>query len=337
MTGSASRSLALRSLFRGPKGQQTARTRLLFATDLHAAELTFRKFLNAASVYKADVLILGGDLTGKVLTPLVSRNGTVEAEYLGEQVTARSEAEITHLETSLRNLGMYPFRVTAEEYARIRDNAEYRGDVTLRQCMEQIERWLALAEERLAPARIPLLATGGNDDDFAIESALERSSYIKNAEGRVLRIDDEHEMVSTGYGNITPWRCPRDVSEDELRARIDETASQVERMESCVFNLHVPPYDSGLDLAARLDTSVDPPRAIVGEMVPVGSTAVREAIEEYQPLLSLHGHIHESRGISRIGRTVCINPGSEYGEGVLRAAIVDIAGDEILNAQLVSG
>jgi Icc-related predicted phosphoesterase len=324
----------LSALRRGEE-QRNERTRLVFATDLHAAELTFRKFLNAAKAYGADVLILGGDLTGKVVAPLVERDGTVEGELMGERVVARGEDEAAELETRFRNLGIYPVRVTPPEYERIRDDRAYRHALTQRLCLEQVERWLALAEERLGATGIPLFATGGNDDDLSIEPVLERSGYAQNAEGRVLRVDGEHELVSTGYGNITPWRCPRDLSEEELRTRIDETASALTSAETAIFNLHVPPYGSGLDLAAKLDTSVDPPRALMGEMVPAGSTAVRDAIEEYQPLLSLHGHIHESRSISRIGRTMCINPGSEYAEGVLRAAIVDIAGDRVLNAQLV--
>ena len=72
-------------------------------------------------------------------------------------------------------------------------------------------------------------------------------------------------------------------------------------------------------------------------MMPVGSRAVREFIEQHQPIVSLHGHIHESRGAVRIGRTVAINPGSTYGEGVLDGAIIDIEDGEVVSHQLVSG
>ena len=60
-------------------------------------------------------------------------------------------------------------------------------------------------------------------------------------------------------------------------------------------------------------------------MASVGSIAVRAAIEKYQPLLGLHGHIHESRSAQKIGRTLCINPGSEYGEGVLRGILLELS------------
>ena len=73
------------------------------------------------------------------------------------------------------------------------------------------------------------------------------------------------------------------------------------------------------------------------EMQPVGSTACRETIERYQPLLGLHGHLHESRGTFQLGRTLCINPGSEYSEGVLRGALIELEGGQVKNYQLTTG
>jgi Icc-related predicted phosphoesterase len=316
--------------------QRGPRTRIVFATDLHAGELTFRRFLNSASVYEADVLILGGDLTGKVLAPIIERDGSFEASVLGgREVVSRDGVE--QLEERFRNIGFYPVRVDPEEFARIRDDAVYRDELTDRLCREQVSDWLARAAERLAPAGIEMIVSGGNDDPLSIEPILDSVEHVRNGEGRVLTLAGGYEIISTGYGNITPWSCPRDITEAELAERIDAIAGEVENMDRCIFNLHVPPFDSSLDIAPRLDTSVVPPSVIPGQMAPVGSTAVREAIERYQPLLALHGHIHESRAIATIGRTVCINPGSEYGEGILRAAIIDLADGRIASRQLVAG
>ncbi|HYZ55067.1 MAG TPA: hypothetical protein VE733_16400, partial [Streptosporangiaceae bacterium] len=70
----------------------------------------------------------------------------------------------------------------------------------------------------------------------------------------------------------------------------------------------------------------------------VGSVAVRDALRTYQPLLGLHGHIHESRGEARIGRSKSINPGSEYSEGVLRGALITLSAKKGLRGyQLVAG
>jgi uncharacterized protein len=71
--------------------------------------------------------------------------------------------------------------------------------------------------------------------------------------------------------------------------------------------------------------------------MPVGSTAVRQIIEEVQPLLALHGHIHESRGATRIGRTVAINSGSEYNTGRIHGAVVRFDDEHVIGHQFVIG
>jgi hypothetical protein len=90
-----------------------------------------------------------------------------------------------------------------------------------------------------------------------------------------------------------------------------------------IFNFHAPPYGSNLDEAPALDAEM---KFIAGgrAMRAVGSKAVRDSIMEYQPLMSLHGHIHESKGGVRLGQTLAVNPGSAYEEGVLQAAIIEL-------------
>jgi Icc-related predicted phosphoesterase len=178
----------------------------------------------------------------------------------------------------------------------------------------------------------------GNDDEPEIVTVLKQASYIEMPEGQVVMIDDEHEMVSSGFANTTPWRAPRDIPDEELEQFIEVMASKVRNPERAIFNLHVPPYATGLDSAPLLDDNLKPVVA-AGEVAtgPVGSKAVRAAIERYQPLVSLHGHIHESRAVNKIGRTTCINPGSEYGDGNLRAALVNLKGNKLLSYQLITG
>ncbi|MEW6080982.1 MAG: metallophosphoesterase, partial [Bacillota bacterium] len=168
---------------------------------------------------------------------------------------------------------------------------------------------------------------------------IEDNDYVINPEGKTVELDEYHEMISTGYGNMTPWQCPRDISEEDLAEKIEGMAAGVKNMPNCVFNFHCPPHDSNLDLAPRLDRDLKPKLGPGGQpdMVPVGSVAVRRTIEEYQPLLGLHGHIHESRGTVKIGHTVCLNPGSEYAEGFLRGALVTLRGGKVVSCQLTSG
>jgi len=146
-------------------------------------------------------------------------------------------------------------------------------------------------------------------------------------------------MISCGYSNMTPWNCPRDFPEEELNKKISEMTAQVEEMEKCIFNLHCPPFNTMLDQAPKLDKDLNPSVQPGGglEMAPVGSTAVREAIQKHQPLLGLHGHIHESKGTFKIGRTLCMNPGSEYAERILRGLLLDIDGNRVKDFMFTSG
>lgn len=317
-------------------GRSDNRLRILFATDLHAGERTFRKFLNAAPVYEANVLILGGDLTGKLVAPIVETDGVFRATQMGELVESSAE-DLPDLERSFRDLGFYPVQLSQEEYDRFSSDEGYREQVVEDLLHDQVRSWMELAAERLGDSGIPMFVTGGNDDPMSIEAVLSDAEYATNAESTVVDLGGGHQMASTGYGNQTPWPCPRDITEEELGEKIDAAIEGIGEMSSAIFNFHVPPYDSSLDIAPKLDESVSPPAVIPGETAPVGSHSVRAAIERHQPMLSLHGHIHESRGIVNIGRTVCVNPGSEYAEGVLRAAVIDISGGEVINAQLVAG
>ncbi len=316
-----------------------AKTRIFYATDLHASEKCFRKFLNAAKVYEVNVLILGGDLTGKMVVPIVEDKGVWKTEFMGVKTQVRTQKEADDLTAAIKNSGYYPYHTTPTEMDTLNNSEELIRSLFMRLMLDQVRGWVSLAEERLAQSGVKLYMTGGNDDPMEIEPILNGSRFVVNPENRVLEILPGVEMVSCGYGNPTPWKCPRDIEESALLQRIQGLASQVKNTEKAVFNLHVPPYDSGLDIAPQLDGKLKPVATPgVGLMMkPAGSSAVRTLIEKYQPMLALHGHIHESRGSVKIGRTICINPGSEYGEGILRGVIVDLDEKGIKSDMMTAG
>jgi Icc-related predicted phosphoesterase len=316
---------------------KTRQTRILFATDLHGSEAVFRKFLNAVPVYEADVAIIGGDLTGKRIVPVVEReDGSVSAELSGAELVAHDQRELDQLSRRISDAGQYPIQVSEAEFRRLCEDDEYVDATFVAACVSQVRDWMSRAAERLQPLAVPVFVTGGNDDYLVIEDVLNEAPYVQNAEGRVKEVAPGVEMISTGYGNPTPWLCPRDIPESELSERIETMALRLTDPRHAVFNLHVPPLGSALDLCPKLDTSVKPPRPIIGEETSAGSAAVREAIARFAPMLSLHGHIHESAGIRALGATTSINPGSEYGEGILRSAIIDLADGNIGSAQLLT-
>lgn len=311
--------------------------RLFYTGDIHGSELLFRKFLGAAKFYEVDALVLGGDITGKVMVPIVERKpGRFEATVLGRTRKAKNEQQLEELEKHIRFNGFYPYRCSADEYERLARDEELR-DATFRRLMrDEVARWVRLAEERLADSGVACLIMPGNDDEWETDEALE-SSYVVNPDGRVVELDG-FQVLSSAWTNPTPWDSPRELPEEELWEKLAGLAAELDPERPAIFNLHCPPYDTPLDRAPALTDDLQ----VVTEggepkLVPVGSRSVRRLIEERQPVVSLHGHIHESRGVCRLGKTVCINPGSAYGEGVIDGAVIELDGDEVKSSQLVSG
>ncbi len=300
--------------------------RLFFATDIHGSETCWRKFLNSAKYYEADVIVLGGDMTGKALVPLVDEGGDRwHATLLEVRRTLEGEEAVREFEDLVARRGYYPFRTTPDELRELEGDEESLDRLFHERMLGTVERWMALADERLAGSGIACYVCPGNDDQFEVDDIVRAAKHVELAEGRVVDVDG-YQMISTGWSNPTPWETYREEKEDALAERIGAMVSELTvPPERALFNFHCPPYRSGLDEAPELTAEMDLKHA-GHSAVPVGSTAVRQAIEDVQPTLSLHGHIHEARGNTRIGRTLCINPGSSYEQGDLLGAVVDLDG-----------
>jgi len=314
---------------------------VFFTSDNHGSEICFKKFLNAGKYYGVDAIILGGDIVGKIVVPIVQRSdGSHIAEFLGEKkIIASDDREgLRRLEWAIKNNGHYPYAIDEQTFDRIRGDERAKQAIFAEAVTRSLESWVKLADERLKGTGVKCFITPGNDDPFFVDDILARSAVIAVPEGQCIQLDAEHEMISSGFANLTPWRCPRDIPEEELAAKLDKLCALVKHMSRCIFNLHCPPYNTILDVAPSLDEALKP--VTVGGAVMqsnVGSTAVLDAIKKHQPLISLHGHIHESRGDCRIGRTVCINPGSEYSQGILRGVVAILAKDRVKRFVLTSG
>ena len=312
--------------------------RLFFATDIHGSDVCWRKFLNSAKHYGADVIVLGGDMTGKALVPVVHQDGERwHATLLENRHELNGESEVASFEEAVRRRGYYPFRTTPDEMRELHDDEERAAKLFHDQMLARVEEWIALADERLEGSGIRCLVCPGNDDQFELDEIVRRARHVELAEGRIVETDG-FQLASTGWSNPTPWNTYREEAEPQLAERIERVVSQVTaEPERTIFSLHCPPYASGLDEAPELTADMRLKHA-GRATVPVGSRAVREAIERHQPALSLHGHIHECRGNARIGRTLCINPGSSYEQGELLGAVVDLdGGKKVKRFVLTSG
>jgi hypothetical protein len=314
--------------------------RVYFTTDVHGSEVCFKKFVNAGKFYKANVAILGGDITGKAVIPIMEKpDGTFHCKFLGESLRVKKGKELDNLMQRIKAIGYYPYPTSPSETEELSQNHEKLEAVFLELTKESVRRWVEIAEERLRNTGIKCYVSPGNDDSYSIDPILNESEYVINPDGKIVTINGDIEMISLGNANITPWNCPRDIPEEKLFQKIDNLASQLKNTEKSIFNIHVPPYGSGIDSAPELDQELRPKLEPGGsfKMISVGSKAVHETILKYQPLLGLHGHIHESKGFIKLGRTLCLNPGSEYQEGILRGVLVQLSDGKIKDFMFVSG
>lgn len=313
--------------------------RLFFVTDIHGSDVCFKKFINSVDVYKAQVLIIGGDITGKSIVPIFNKGSSYEVDFMGEKHEVSNETSLREIVKRIRNSGSYVYFTTKKEWEEIIDKPTEMEKLFNELVVASLKEWIDFAENKLKGKGVICLIQPGNDDSYAIDSVLNSSSVILNSNEKVLELAPSLKVLSLGYSNPTPWNCPRDISEKELSDKIDKLIQEAKSGETLIFNIHVPPFGTGIDDAIELDENMRPkmgPGGIIFKK-PVGSTAVREAIMKYQPLLSLHGHIHESKGFYKLGKTLCVNPGSEYQEGILRGVLIQLSENKVKDFLFTSG
>ncbi|MGI8571980.1 MAG: metallophosphoesterase family protein [Solirubrobacteraceae bacterium] len=321
------------------KRTTTSGTRVFFCTDLHGSDVCFKKFVNAADFYGTQILIMGGDVTGKMVVPIARQpSGAYLTSFAGEDLEFTSDTEVASFKKQLGNMGFYPALMDEEEFREIRDSQDKQDQLFKELIRVRLVEWLEYADSKLRGTGVDVFAAPGNDDFFEVDELLNGSDTIELLEMKVHRLTDEHEIITSGWTNPTPWNTERECPEDELAARLESMFEKVEDMERCIFNIHVPPNNSKIDICPKLDENMK----VVYDMgnpvmAPAGSTAVREAIERLQPLVGLHGHIHEGRGETKIGRTVCLNPGSVYSEGVLNGVLLTLADGHVKDYQFTQG
>lgn len=312
-------------------------TTIFFATDIHGSDICWSKFLNAGKFYNADQLILGGDMTGKAVVPFIHQGGSNYRITLLEQVfDVSTEDELTDMKKRVRSRGYYPYMTTPDEIAELEKDPQRVSEIFLAEVLKVVQQWMELADKKLEGTGMTVYCCPGNDDMDEVDEIVRASRSVVLAEGQVTSLKSGHEMIASGWSNRTPWDTHREDDEDQLKVRYDAMTSQLKDPHNAIFNIHVPPYKSNLDEAPELDENLRPKMA--GQsMKPVGSTALRRSIEEVQPLLGLHGHIHEGRGVSRIGKTLCINPGSMYEQGTLLGALVRLGKRKVEDYVLTTG
>jgi len=311
--------------------------KLFYATDVHGSEICWKKFVSAGKFYEADTLILGGDMTGKAIIPIIAQGGNQYKLTLLEQETIlEGKEQVDDMVKTIQNRGYYPYVTNPDEVTELSNTPGRLDELFMEQVLETIQRWMTYADDKLSGTGIRCYVCPGNDDVLEIDEVIATSESVQLAEGRVIQLDEHHEMASSGWTNPTPWDTHREESEEALLERIEAIISQVREPRNAIFNLHAPPYGSGLDEAPELTKDLRP--AYAGRsLVPVGSKAVLQVIEKYQPLIGLHGHIHEGKGTRKLRKSLCINPGSMYEQGILHGAVIELKPKKIGTYILTTG
>jgi uncharacterized protein len=326
-------------LFRRNRGGYRADsgTRVFFATDIHGSDLCFKKFINAGKFYGATHLVMGGDITGKSIIAVEETRHGWMANFREHDYVCTTSSELANVLQAIRDSGQYPFVCQQDELAALEDEG-YRATVFTRLVVEGIQRWMDIATDRLGHTQIQCYVTPGNDDFWEIDPIIVAAPAVHFVEGQCVSLDGVHEMITTGYSNPTPWETEREVTEEEFALKLEEMWAKVQDPENAVAVIHAPPINTALDQAPELGSDLSLKRGAGGlKMSHVGSSAVRMWLEHAQPLCGLHGHVHESKGTESIGRTLCLNPGSEYGEGILAGALIVLGRGRVVSHQFVTG
>jgi Icc-related predicted phosphoesterase len=312
-------------------------TKLFYATDVHGSEICWKKFISGGKFYEVDILVLGGDMTGKAIVPIIAQGaGKYKVTLLDQESILDGQDAVDEMVRIIKDRGYYPYVTDPDEVAEISATAGRSDEIFLDEVIETAERWMAYADERLAGSGIRCYVCPGNDDMFELDDVIAASKHVELAEGRVIHLDEHHEMISTGWSNPTPWDTHREEEEEALERRIEAMIEQLQDVKNAVFNLHAPPYGSGLDEAPEL--TKDMRLAHAGRsLISVGSKAVLNVIERHRPLLGLFGHIHEGKGTRKYRRTLCINPGSMYEQGILHGVVVDLKPKKVGTYILTTG
>ncbi len=303
--------------------------RFFFTADIHGSEIVSNKLTNAAQFYNVKNIVVGGDLAGKNLVPILKEGNKYRLNLFGEQKIVK-ENELPDIEKEIRNAGEYYKIMDKDEYEKAKGDEARIEDLFKEEAMSNLEAFLAKAEEKLKRLGGKLYIMPGNDDYDEFNELLEKhaGNVIVPIDQKIVDIEG-FNLLGYGYSNPTPWNTPREKSEKEIYNDLKKLVEK-EDHEKSIFAIHVPPYNTKIDKAPKLDKEL---RQVISagniEYVSIGSTSVRRIIEEYAPIVGVHGHVHEAMGIDYIraknGKDVpVINPGSVYSSGMLNGVIIEI-------------
>lgn len=249
----------------------------------------------------------------------------------GEVKVINSDEQVKTISKTLRDNGYYPYVTDEEEYNNIANDKDYFKKVLLKVMEEYFRVDISKIENNYRKLGVKLVYLAGNDDPKEFVNKIYEeydNDVLIPIDEKTMNIND-YMFLGFGYSNETPWHTARELPEREIEERLIKLFSGLNRneLDRTIAIIHVPPYGTTIDQAPKLTNDLKP--VVEGGVVAmehVGSTAVRRILENFGPLIGLHGHVHESYGIDFLNAKCCnkkipvVNAGSEYQGGMLRFA-----------------
>jgi Icc-related predicted phosphoesterase len=233
--------------------------KIFFATDVHGSEICWKKFLAAGKFYEADTLILGGDMTGKAIIPIIDQGmENFKVTLLEQESILHGKEAVDKMVQTIQNRGYYPYITNPEEVQELVDSPDRMDKLFLEQVLKTMQRWMEYADMKLSGTGTRCFVCPGNDDIFEIDAMIAASKCVRSMEGQVVELDEHHEMANSGWSNPTPWHTHREEPDEALLKRLEAVITQLKNPSQAVFAIHPPPYGSGLDEAPELTKDLRP-------------------------------------------------------------------------------
>lgn len=316
---------------------------IFYVADLHGSEPVLNKTINSAKFYGVDTIVIGGDITGKLLIPIVDIGGGRYSLELYGVPTTIDASQLEETKKKIRGTGSYWTMVSRSEYDALATNPAEVKRHFLDKMLEHLEAVYRKAEERLKPTGGKMYVLPGNDDYVEVADFLRSrsSDVVVNFEQQVVELGD-YQLAGYGKSNPTPWHTPRETSDETVGRELRQVIATADPART-ILVAHAPPADTTIDKAPKLTADMKP---VTGgghmEMVSVGSAEVRKVIAEFEPVAALHGHIHESPGVDTVvgqhrKKVPVMNPGSQYSSGVLQGILIRFADGKVKDYNFTTG
>ncbi len=302
---------------------------IFFTASIQGSEQCWRKLLNAAHLFDIDTLIVSGNLLGSNLQPIVEDKGnTFHLEFDNTVIRLKGRQQVIQYEENLRLMGRYPCRLSPEEARKLGHSPALRQKRLETEAKRSLQRWLEMADRRLAGKRRNLILVPGRNDPPFVEAIIRASSTAVWSPEDITPLTPHHNMISDS-------QTPVCSSAEGLLHYLQNLVHGLEDIHNAVFNFHMPPTDSGLPSACRITRSSAADRENHPDLS--SGSVVRRLIETYQPLLSLHGSPCRANTFTNIGRTLCCTPGNACSEGLLSGFMITLDKSQIIDFQPIQG